>query len=323
MALSGQQTPLDQAAGSPARHVMTRLDYALYATVVLAWGTSWLALRLQLGVVAPEVSLFWRFMAAAAIMFAWVRWAGLSLSFPLRAHLRFAAMGVTIFSINFVLFFYAGYVITSGLLAVVFSLTSVTNLLLGFLFFGDRPDARVLLAAVIGAAGVGLMFWPEIFAGGFDRDVLVGLGLCIGGMLCFSLGNMISASNQRGHLALIPSTAWGMLYGTIVLGLLALVRGQPFIIDPSWVYLGSLAWLTIVASVIAFASYLTLIGRIGAGRTGYATVMFPVVALALSTVVEGYVWTLSALVGLILVMVGNVLVLAPRRKAPAAPRISG
>ncbi|MEP1443765.1 MAG: EamA family transporter, partial [Hyphomicrobiales bacterium] len=55
---------------------------------------------------------------------------------------------------------------------------------------------------------------------------------------------------------------------------------------------------------------LTLLGRIGAARAGYATVIFPIFALLISTVIEGYQWTALSLVGLVLVLVGNYFVLS-------------
>src|SRR4051794_27842195 len=285
---------------SPARHRFSPLDYGLYAVVVFLWGTSWIALHMQLGVVAPEVSLVWRFGLAALIMLGWTMLTGERLRFCLRDHLRFAALGLTIFSSNFLMFYYGGLSTPSGLLAVVFSLAAVFNILLGAIFFGDRPSGRILLAAVLGFAGVGAMFTPQLAGAEITGPALHGLLLCIGGTVSFCLGNMVSVSNQRRGLPVASTTTWGMIYGTLFLLLLSLVRGQAFIIEPTLRYLGALAWSALFASVFAFAAYMTLLGRIGADRTGYSTVMYPVVALAVSTVFEGYVWTWPAITGLVL-----------------------
>lgn len=284
-------------------------DLALYAVTVFVWGTSWIALRMQLGVVAPEVSLVWRFAIAVVIMFAWVGVRNGRLAFPLADHLRFAGLGALIFSTNFVLFYYGGLTVPSGLLAVVFSLASVVNLFLGVVFLGQRLDGRIVLGGVAGALGVGAMFAPQILGTGFDHAGLVGLGLCVLGTLSFCLGNMVAAASQRRGVPVLSANAWGMAYGVLFLALLSLVRGHAFIVEPTVVYLGSLVWLAVTASVIAFACYLTLLSRIGAARAGYTTVLFPVVALALSTVFEGYRWTPLAVAGLVLVLAGNVLVL--------------
>ncbi|WP_037546528.1 DMT family transporter [Stappia stellulata] len=294
-------------------------DAALYATTVLVWGMSWYALKFQLGSVAPEVSVFWRFVLAAAIMMGWAMARRAPLRFSWRYHPRFAGLGLFIFSTNFTLFYYGGQHVPSGLLAVVFSLTSVFNLLLGFLVFGQRISRRVLVGGFLGVAGVALLFWPQIAGtggaddAGIDAGALAGLGLCLAGTLSFSLGSMVSASNQKAGISVVSASAWGMAYGALFLGLFAAVRGVSFAVPMALPYLGSLVYLAIFASVVAFACYLTLIGRIGSARAGYATVLFPVVALMVSTVLEGFVWGAAALLGLGLVIAGNILVLKSGR----------
>ena len=291
---------------------LTSADLALYALVVLVWGTSWLGMRMQVGVVAPEVSVLWRFVLACPLMFGWAVLAGQSLSFPASAHLRFAAMGVTMFSLNLILFYHASLAIPSGLMAVVFSIAAIFNAGFGAIFLGQRIERSVILAAVVGIAGVCLMFAPEIMTHEIDRKALVGLLQCVAATACFCLGNIISAASQRRRLPVLSSSAWGMLYGVAILTLVSLVRGHAFIIEPTVRYLAALVWLAVIASVVAFAAFLTLVGRAGAARAGYMTILFPVVALAASTLFEGYRWTGLAVIGLCLVLAGNLMVLRRR-----------
>jgi len=299
---------------TPVTPTLGAFDLALYGTTLFAWSTSWIALKMQLGVVSPVVSVFWRFLIAAAIVFLWAWLGGHRLRFARAEHLRFAALGVLIFSTNFVLFYYGGQHLASGLLSVVFSLASVINMLLGALFFRQPLEGRVALGAAIGVSGIALVFWPEIAGTEFDHAALVGLLFYVAGTLSFCLGNMVSAASQKRRLPVVSTNAWGMAYGAIALGLFAFVRGDTFAIDPSVHYVGSLVWLAVISSVIAFAAYLTLLGRIGSSRAGYLTVMFPVIALAISTFAEGYHWTLPAVAGLILVLFGNVVVLTRGRQ---------
>lgn len=291
---------------------LSSTDYGLYAATVLAWGFSWIAMKGQISPVAPEVSVFWRFVLAAAGMMAWAKYRGHALSFPLKDHLRFAGLGVLMFSTNFTLFYYGSTYLPSGLLAVVFSTASIFNLFLGLVLFGQRPHVMALAAGLLGFAGVGLMFWPQLSGAEFNGEALLGLGLCVCGTLSFCLGNMLSADTQRRGIGVMPATAWGMVYGAIFLALVCTVRGQAFVLEWTPVYLVSLVYLAIIASVVAFASYLTLLGRIGATRAGYATVLFPVVALSVSTFFEGYHWTPFAACGLLFVLVGNALMLRAR-----------
>ncbi len=289
--------------------VLARQDLALYATTVFCWGTSWIALSAQVGVVAPEVSIFWRFCLAAAIMWAWVAMRGERLRFSAADHLRFAAAGLFLFSTNFTLFYYGALTIPSGLLAVVFSLASIFNLLLGAVLLRQRIEPRVALGGVVGFTGIGLLFWPEIAGAGFDRGALTGLALCIAGTLSFCLGNMVSTVIQRRGIPLVSANTWAMSYGVAMLGIVSVARGHAFIIEPTFKYIAGLLWLAGPASVVAFACYLSLLRRIGAARAGYATVLFPLVALAISTAFEGYQWTGLAALGAALALIGNVIVL--------------
>ena len=291
---------------------MHGLDYGLYAVVVFAWSTSWIALKLQLGTIGPEVSLTWRFALAAIVTFAIAFVRRERLAFPVSAHLSFAGLGLLLFSMNFVQFYHGGAALPSGLLAVIFSLASVFNMLLGALFLHQPIDRRVLIGAAAGFCGVALMFWPQIAGTDFDAHAAFGLALCIGGTLTFCIGNILSAAAQRRRVPVVSANAWGMAYGAGLLAIIAFVSGQTFAIEPTVRYLGSLLWLGLISSVVAFFAYLTLLGRIGSARAGFSTVLFPVFALAISTVAEGYRWTPLAIAGLLLVLVGNWIVLTRR-----------
>lgn len=291
------------------RPALTSFDYLLYAVTVFAWSTSWYALKLQVGEVPVQVSLVWRFAIAAIIMLAWALFKNIPLKFPLVAHAKFAAMGAMMFCLNFAAFYYASAYLASGLLSVVFSLTSVFNILIAIVFLGLRPTANIFIGAGIGFLGIALMFWPEIAGQEFDRNAIFGLELCLIGTLFFCTGNLISASLQRAKIPIVAASVWGMFYGTLISVAIALFQGAEFTIEVTPVYIGSLLFLSIISSVVAFAAYLTLIGRIGSDRAGYATVLFPGIALLISAVLEDYSLTIFALAGLAMVLLGNVFVL--------------
>lgn len=313
-------TPPNPSRPISGRAALTPFDFALYACVVLVWGLSWLPMQFQVNDVAPEVSVLWRFCIAAPIMATLTLIRGESLLLPPRVHLLLVGLGATLFCTNFTLFYYASQYLTSGLLAVVFSLASVINVALGALTLGAPIDRRVAVGGLFGVLGIALMFTPEIARADFGVMRLVGLALSVGGTLSFCCGNMISAHLSRGGLSIFPTSAWGMLYGAIILAIVSLFRGHAFIIEWTPLYLGSLLYLAIVASVGAFASYLTLLSRIGPDRAAYATVLLPVVGLLVSTFAEDYRWTWPAILGLVAVTIGNVLVLRPVKKTIPPPQ---
>jgi drug/metabolite transporter (DMT)-like permease len=285
----------------------------LYATTVLFWGTSWLAIKFQLGVVAPEASIVYRFAASAAIMMALCLLTRRRLRFTLRQHAFMAAQGLCLFSTNYLLIYRAEQSLTSGLVAVAFSTITVMTIGLGALFFGFPVRPRVMAGAALGLAGIGLVFWPEIRAFDLTRGGTLGLGLALGGTLSAATGMLMSARNQRAGMAVIPNNAWSMTYGFVFIALYSWARGLPFAFDPSPAYVLSLVHLSLGATVIGFWSYLTLVGRIGPDRASYASVVFPVVALALSTLFEGFAWTAADVLGVLLVLAGNGLVLTRGR----------
>ncbi|MER2605678.1 MAG: DMT family transporter [Siculibacillus sp.] len=297
------------AGAAPGEGRFGAFEGFLYAITVFAWSTSWIAMKAQVATVAPEVSLLWRFLISAAAMWVWVAIKGERMRFAVRDHLGFAALGFFIFSMNFNLFYHGAKGIPSGLLSVVFSLASVINLMMGFAIFRQKISGRVLIGGLLGFSGVAAMFWPRLAGADFDGGAALGLALCVAGTTFFCTGNMLSSAIQRRGISVLSATAWGMVWGAGFLLIAALARGEAFVYEPTLVYTVSLLWLAIVSSVAAFWAYLTLLGRIGAARAGYATVMFPVFALAISTFAEGYEWTAPAVVGLIAVLAGNLFVL--------------
>jgi drug/metabolite transporter (DMT)-like permease len=288
---------------------MKPFELLLYSMVVFGWSTSWLPLKWQLGVVAPEVSLLWRFVIAATVMFVISIYLRQSLMFNWRTHLRLALLGLCIFSTNFAFFYHGGKGVASGLLAVVFSSASLVNVLMIAVLGRSRPRIAHLLAAMVGLTGVVCLFWPELQ---LSNTALTSLALCLIGTLFFCTGNMVSAACQKRGIPIFASASWGMLYGACYLALFSFISNHEFIIEPTAKYVLGLVWLALVSSVMTFAAYLSLIGRIGPSRAGYATVIFPVFALLISTVFESYTWSSLAFIGLGLVIFGNVIMLRAR-----------
>ena len=294
---------------------LTGADYALYVTVVLLWGISWLPLRLQLGVVSPEVSAMWRFLLGGLIVFGWVIATKNKLAFSWADHARFMILGATMFSFNFVLAYYAGYHLNGGLLAVLFSLTAVVNPLYAAVLGRGGLNLRVVCGALIGIIGVALLFGPKLMTADAQPGTLTGVVLMLLSVFVFCTGNMFSAAFQSKGLPVLSANAWSMLYGTAFIAIFAALNDQPFIVEWTAQYLLSILWLAIAGTAIGFFAYVTLIGRIGTGRTGYVTVLMPLVALVLSTLFEGYSWTVYAFLGVALVLAGNAIVLSTPSKA--------
>ena len=217
------------------------------------------------------------------------------------------------FVLNFNLVYRAEQHLPSGLVALSFALLLVPNAILSALFLGQRTSLRFAIGSLIGLAGVGMMVARDLLTPGADpAAILLGLALAIGGVLSASVANVMQASPLGRSLPLEGGLAWSMAYGGLFNAAVAWALAGPPVIDLSPAYLAGLAYLGVVASAVAFSLYYALIRGLGAGKAAYNGIVVPVVAMALSTVFEAYVWTPLALAGGALAMVGLVVALRSR-----------
>lgn len=281
----------------------------LYAAVVLIWGSTWAAIPFQLGVVAVEVSVAWRFALGSLALFAYAAASGRRLGIPLRHYGAVVTQGMLMFSSSYLFTYYAIGYVTSGLVAVIFSLIVFFNAFFAWLLFGSPVEARLIVAALVGAAGVAFLFWPEVSAFELADTSLLGLLLAVAAVVIASLGNMAAITNTNRGLPVMSVNAHGMAWGALTSLAVSAIFGRR--IEFLWQaeYVLSLLYLAIFGSAVAFGCYLALIRRIGAARAAYTAVLFPPVALLISTFVEGYRWTVPAAIGTGLIIAGNWLAL--------------
>ncbi len=281
----------------------------LYFSSVVIWGTTFFAIRFQLGQVDAVISVAWRFLLAAAVLFAWIAYKRLPCHFSRRQHGWILLQGLTIFSVNYVLVYQITEVLTSGLVAVLYAIVVPMNIINGALFLRNAVSPAAVVAALLGCCGLTLVFWPEVSGVSGNSQTYAAIGIGLIAIYCTSISNIVTARNHSEGMPVLQSNAFGMLYGSIATLIYAFVNGIPldFSLQPSYIW--SLLHLSVFGSVLAFGAYLSLIGRVGADRAAYATVMFPVVALLISTVFEDYHWPPEAMVGLTLVLLGNLMLL--------------
>jgi len=283
----------------------------LFVIPTLIWGSTWFAIKFQLGVVAPEVSVAYRFAFAALLLAAWCAATGRSLALPRRAHAWMALQGVTFFGLNYVAVYEAEQRLASGLVAVVFSTIVFMTPFGARAAFGTPVAARTLAGAVLGVAGIALLFLPELRAAGEGGANAIGLAFAIASPAIAALGNLVSMRMQRDQLPVLSSTAWGMGYGALVVAIVAGAAGASWTFDPRAPYVLSLLYLAVFGSIVAFVTYLTLLKRAGPGPSSFVGVATPVVAMLVSTAFEGYRWTWVGVLGVALAAVGNVIALRP------------
>jgi len=285
----------------------------LFVTATVVWGSTWLAIKYQLGNVAPEWSVAYRFALAAVLLAIWCVATGRSMRFSARNHFFLAALGITLFGLNYICVYWAERYVASGLVAVVFSTIVFINPIGMRFAFGTPLSARMFIAATLGVAGIALLFLPELTAARNGGDAALGVAFGLIGTVVASGGNMVAMRNHDAGIPTFPGTAWGMAYGAVTAVVVAIVEGVPMTFDMSAQYLLSLAYLSVFGSVVAFGAYLTLLKRVGGGPAAFVGVATPIIALALSTLVEGYRWTWIAVLGVVLAVIANWIALLPAR----------
>ncbi len=291
-----------------------RSPAALFAISTLIWSSTWLAIKFQLSSVAPEVSVAFRFALAAALLGAWCAATRRSLNFGARAHAFIALQGVLLFGLNYVGVYQAERYATSGLVAMLFSTIVFMNPIGARLVFGHALTLRTLVAAALGVIGVALLFIPELTQARRGGSTALGIVLGLGATAIASGGNLAAMRNQRAGIAVLPGAAWGMGYGALTAAIVGVLQGVAWTIELRAPYILSLLYLAIFGSVIACGAYLTLLKQVGPASASYVGVATPVVAMALSTLFEGYRWTPLAAFGVVLVIAGNWLALKPARR---------
>ena len=287
------------------------MNAALYFVVLLAWGSSWFAISFQLGDVAPQVSIVWRFLLASLMLFIWCFFKNLTLSFSWREHLNWAILGFFLFCINYICAYFGTFYLTTGVVCLIFSTLTLFTVLNGFIFFKKPVRLPILFGALIGITGLSIIFSNEISSADWslDSEIVKGFLWMLLATFFASIGMLLSGQMQARKIPLIQSNAFSMLYGSLILTTYILFSDISFSFDTSYSYVISLIYLALVASVIGFGVYLKLVGNIGADKASYVNIFTPTIALLLSTLFENYQWSWAGLGGVALIIIGNIIVL--------------
>lgn len=298
-----------------ARPNSTRLAVLVpFGLVTLIWGSTWIVIADQLGVVPPTWSVTYRFALAGLTMAAWCAFKRERFWLPPAGFAFAAALGLFQFVLNFNFVYRAEAHVTSGLVAVVFALLLVPNALLARLFLGQLMGRQLILGSVIAVAGIALLFVHEIRRDPSASDeVLLGIGITLVAVMCASCANVMQASSTAKTFPMLPVIGWAMLLGAMIDGMFAFAISGPPVIEWRIGYLAGVAYLGIVASAVAFTLYFGVIRTIGPAKAAYSSVLIPVLAMLISTIFEGYRWSWLAAAGALLAGVGLVIALRARR----------
>lgn len=285
----------------------------LYAVTVIIWGTTWFAIKLQIGVAPDELSILYRAILAAIGLISWCKINKLSLRFKAIDHIFLFLLGLSMFSLHYFFIYNATHYLISGVVAVIFSGVGFFSILHNFIFFKVKPRLRTILGIIIGISGLCLFFWHEVTEVSMKSATIEGLILSGAGVLIFSLGGAIGKRNINRGLAIVPGVAMAATYGAIVIFFyITIIKHQELILPQNMLYWTSVLYLALFGSIISFLCYMQIVKNIGPELAGYTTVVAPVIALIISSLMEGYQWSPEDLLALGLVLLGNVMVISKK-----------
>jgi drug/metabolite transporter (DMT)-like permease len=273
------------------------------------WGSTWFAIKFQLGQVDPLASVAYRFFIAGILLLAFCGVKKLKMRYSFTEHLRMALQGLILFGFNYWLVYLAEMSMSSGVVAIIFSLSIFANIFFNYFLLKGKLRPEVLGGAVLGILGTLLIYSHEINGPDDLNFGFQALMFCFGSITLASLGNILSKFNQSRKLPVLQTNAFSMTYGSLAMMAIVPLSGKSFSFDPTLPYVISLFYLAIFGSIVAFTFYLKLVGDIGPDRAGYATLLTPVIALVISSFFENYEWTLIAAAGILLLFAGNAMAL--------------
>lgn len=295
-------------------HALLRPQIALpFLLVALIWGSTWFVITTQIGAVPPSWSVAYRFAMATPAMFVVALVMRQSLTLGRAGHVLALVIGLTQFCGNFNFVYRAELHLTSGVVAVMFGMLMVPNALLGRWLLGVQVTRRFLLGSAVAIAGIALLLVHEAQSARLGGNVWLGIALTVGGILSASIANVVQANETGRSLPMVSLLAWAMLYGTLIDTALAWVTTGPPVFPASLAFWAGTAWLALAGSVVTFPLYYGIVRTIGPGRAAYNGVLVIVIAMLISTFVEGYDWSLLAAAGAVLGTAGMILALRARQ----------
>jgi len=294
--------------------------WLLFVLATLIWGTTWHAIIYQIALLPPEIGVALRFSLAALCVLGWCLWRGERLALGARTQAWLALQGVTMFGLSYIAVYHAERHVPSGLVAVGYSASPLINGVAAALLWGSALTRRFLAGGVLGVIGVALIFWPEL-AGMGGAAAALGAALTVAAVLLSSVGNLVAIHNHRRSVPFWPAFGCSLAWGAVCSFLFALALGQRIELPAVASWWLSLGYLALIGTVFAFACFLTLQQRLGAGPASTVGVMTPLIALAVSAAFEGWRPGALALAGIALAIAGNAAMLI--RKPSAVSRAAG
>ncbi|MFL6426890.1 MAG: EamA family transporter [Acidobacteriaceae bacterium] len=270
-----------------------------FAVIYLAWGATFLAIRVAVGVVPPFLAAAIRFLTAGILLYGFVRLRGAPAP-TLREWRSLALLGTLVIFLDYSAYFWGERYVSSGTAAMIAGTIPLITGLLEMLVFRQRAFRwSAFLTIALGFCGVAVLVSGQVKGG---QPLLPSLAL-VGGCVAWSLGMVLSRSIPLPSSRAVAAGAEMMLGGGLLL-LAAAISGElrhvPHI---GWRPAIALVYLIFIGSLLAFTCFVWLLSQVSAGKVASHAFVNPVVAVALGAWILGEPITRSMLGGMALILV--------------------
>lgn len=283
------------------------MNALLFVVCVLIWGSTWIGITFQVGHVEPVVAVAWRFSIAVVCIGLWMLITRRSFRMPTQMHLKALCVGLILYTLDYSFLYAAQQHIVSALLAVLSSSVIYFTVLFRRVFLNKPLRKEVIIGATFGLVGIVLIFSPEFVQMTAQQGLMLGLLFALASFVCAAIGNILSENMLDEVVPVMQMNFYAMGYGLFFMYGYGAFTGASFTYPESTEFTLALLYLALFGSVFAFGAYMKLLQRIGSDKSTYVVLVYPIVALGLSTLFEGYQWTIAAAVGVILVLFGNAI----------------
>jgi drug/metabolite transporter (DMT)-like permease len=294
------------------------LVVAGFTAISIVWGSTWLAIKLGLESIPPVFGVAMRFTLAAAVLFAILRFRGERLPWRKENLPVFLVLGFFSFSFPFVLVYWGEQYIDSGLASILFATYPfVVAVFSRFLLPGERLSVFKVGGALIGFAGVVVIFWTDLAGGtaGFAGMAAIVVSTVLQG---FSL---VMVKRMGKHIPPVQLTLGGMSVSVVILWIMAFALEDPSTLRFDAAGVGSIVYLGTFGSVLTFVVYYWLLKRVDALFLSLTSLITPILAVVLGAVLldellPGSIYTGAAMVlaGIVFANGSDLLLRAERHR---------
>jgi len=294
----GEPAPPKPAPPTTSRAAILFVFFAL----VLIWGSTWYVIRIGLESYPPFFSLAVRFSVAGPVLLLVMKLRGDPIPWQLRHQPFFLTLGILSFVMSYGIVYWGEQYVPSGLAAVVFGLFPIFVGVIGHFFL---PEERLGWAR-LGGLALGLGGIAVINSGDLAMihplAPIATLAIIISPFVS-ALANVMTKRAVHDY-PILAFSALPMTYGAICQIILWRILEADVPIRWSWPGALSIAYLSILGSMITFAGYFWLLKRIAAGRAALVAYLTPLVALTIGALAGGEPLTLSIAIGTAMVLSG-------------------